>query len=138
MNWIKITKDTLRTLPKDRTFLIWDSNATSGVSVYEAMIFNEDTPTPTVGCPASTEDFNLEEFSHWAEIIPPKSEADENDETIRKQFTTTIPALYNPPVEPSWEQKFRWETARMIWVDAKGSAQAAIEATDMFIKELKK
>jgi len=65
MNWKKL--NSIKDLPKDRTFLLWDDKATSGLRVYEAMLYDDET----IGCPANHESFDIKEFSHWCEIGSP-------------------------------------------------------------------
>ena len=71
MNWIKLTD--IKDLPKDRSFLLWDNHKTSGIAVYEAVIFidSNNAENNKAGCPATGEYYNVEEFSHWCEIVGP-------------------------------------------------------------------
>lgn len=68
--WRKLT--TLGELPRNKTFLLFDENFESGIGVYEAMMFDSGT----MGCPATTEDYKIEDFSHWRPMIklPKKKE----------------------------------------------------------------
>jgi len=52
-------------LPRNKTFLVFDENFESGIGVYEAMMFDDGT----MGCPATAEDYKLEDFSHWRPMI---------------------------------------------------------------------
>jgi len=63
MKWKKLKS--LDELPRDRSFLLYDAKASSGLVIYEAMIFDDGT----MGCPATTEKYNLEDFSHWRPMI---------------------------------------------------------------------
>lgn len=52
-------------VPKDVSFLLYDAKCSSGLSVYEALLFDDGS----VQCPATFEDFKVEEFSHWRPMI---------------------------------------------------------------------
>lgn len=65
MNWKKLTS--INELPKNKSFLLWDEKITSGLRVYEAMVFDGGT----LGCPATCDDYNIKDFSHWCEIESP-------------------------------------------------------------------
>lgn len=62
MNWKPITPKTV--FPKDRTFILYDKNATSGLCIYEAMWFKKGT----LQCPATHENYYPKDFSHWSEM----------------------------------------------------------------------
>lgn len=81
MNWKKITSDTK--FPKDKAFLLYDSHMTSGTAVYEAMVFDDGT----IGCTSSTETFNINEFSHWCDIIHPNESTVENKQGLTIKIT---------------------------------------------------
>lgn len=90
---------------------------------------------------------NYIEIDSWCEFNP--DEIESADSVIRKNQTTEKSSV----VDPSWEEKFRWEeigrqlqTARLIKIISPnlsyhheyGSIKNAIEQTETLIAELKK
>jgi len=63
MKWKKLKS--LKGLPKDKSFLLYDDKVTFGVQIYEAMMFDGKT----MGCPATHEVYELKDFSHWRPMI---------------------------------------------------------------------
>lgn len=63
MKWKKLKS--LKGLPKDKPFLLYDDRVTSGVHIYEAMMFD----SKTMGCPATCEDYDVKDFSHWRPMV---------------------------------------------------------------------
>ena len=61
--WIPLV--TLSQLPQGENFLLYDKKATSGLCIYEAMKFDNGQ----IGCPATTEEFHVADFSHWRPMI---------------------------------------------------------------------
>ncbi|UOF82087.1 hypothetical protein [Caudoviricetes sp.] len=102
------------------------------------------------------------EITHWLEIVPPDENkpADSVDDCLdelRKvaagpEFDKIMNNALRSSVkildkEPSWEERFRWETARDVLhrilknkdhVETVKAMTSAIEFTDYFISELKK
>ncbi len=69
MKWRKL--ESLDELPRKGLFLLYDDKESSGLSIYEAMIFEDGT----MGCPATCDEYKLEDFSHWRPMIKlPKKE----------------------------------------------------------------
>lgn len=91
-NWKKI--NSLSDLPREGTFLLWDKTCESGISVYEAMIFNDGT----IGCPATCEKFNLKDFSHWCRIEVPE---------FNEKRTTNNANIGSKLVDPKDEMEFK-------------------------------
>lgn len=79
MNWKKL--NSIDELPRDRTFLLWDSKCESGISIYEAMIFDDGT----IGDPAVFEKFEVKDFSHWCEIVGP-----DEKQGIEQEFVNAL------------------------------------------------
>ena len=52
-------------LPRDETFLLLDEEASSGLSIYEAMV-DEDG---IMCCPATYEQYELKDFSYWRPML---------------------------------------------------------------------
>lgn len=66
--WKRITEGTR--FPYDKTFILFDDKFTSGLGIYEAMVFEDGN----LGCPATLELFDPKDFSHWRPMIKlPKS-----------------------------------------------------------------
>lgn len=74
IEWIKFkgTKEEDRKLelPKNEPFLLYDPNATSGLNIYETLLFEDNT----VACPASFEEFDLMKYDSWAPLNLPAEE----------------------------------------------------------------
>ena len=69
MKWKKLKS--FDDLPKKKSFLIWDKNATSGIWVYEALIDGNEAFCPASHTPLFKRgDFDT--FSHWCKIKRPK------------------------------------------------------------------
>lgn len=63
MKWKKIKK--INKFPINRSFILYDKKAESGLHIYEAMLFDDGS----IGCPATFEIYDLNDFSHWREMI---------------------------------------------------------------------
>lgn len=102
MNWKPLKE--FNELPKNENFLIWDSKAGSGISIYEGMVYKGE-----VRCPATCDVYfsrdELGDFTHWCEIEWPTT----------KQENYTSEEQNQNHISKEWEEKFRWETAAKVF-----------------------